>query len=187
MIRRIYDAEMSDVILDHLLTLPVEYREYKRYNKVVCVPRGQLAFTTSSSIHYDYGKVSGGTPSVLVLKQGDRLMDITTDVNKALGTEFNTILMNVYRDGSDYISAHKDNTTGWVEGTGFATLSFGATRDFIIKSDDGERRVLPHECGTVIHMEHPMNDTWTHEVPKRKREKTTRVSLTFRTIKQALT
>ena len=134
MIRRIYDAEMSDVILDHLLTLPVEYREYKRYNKVVCVPRGQLAFTTSSSIHYDYGKVSGGTPSVLVLKQGDRLMDITSDVNKALGTEFNTILMNVYRDGSDYISAHKDNTTGWVEGTGFATLSFGATRDFIIKS-----------------------------------------------------
>ena len=54
-------------ILAYLLTLPTEYhKEYKRFNQIVKVPRGQASFTLDSSIHYDY-KVSGGSPPNTVM------------------------------------------------------------------------------------------------------------------------
>ena len=60
---------------------------------------------------------------------------ITHRVNEKLGTNLNTILTNVYKDGNDCIGYHRDRKTGWAEGTGFATLSFGAERDFQVKHE----------------------------------------------------
>ena len=50
--------------------------------------------------------------------------------------DFNTILMNVYRSGDDCIGYHRDNETGWAPNTGFATLCFGAERDFLLLHDE---------------------------------------------------
>ena len=44
----------------------------------------------------------------------ETLRTITARVNKALGTRFNTILMNVYRSGDDCFAFHRDSTDGWV-------------------------------------------------------------------------
>eukprot|EP01044_Picomonas_judraskeda_P028205 COSAG03_NODE_9275_length_732_cov_2.364929_1_plen_81_part_00 len=56
----------------------------------------------------------------------DTLRMITSRVNVALGTHFNTILMNVYRSGDDCIGYHRDNETGWAPNTGFATLNISS-------------------------------------------------------------
>ena len=64
----------------------------KRFNQTVKVPRGQASFTLHDDIHYNY-KVSGGSPPNKVMR--DTLRMITSRVNAALGTHFNTILMNV--------------------------------------------------------------------------------------------
>ena len=86
-------------LFQYLSELPVEYhKEYKRFNKIVKVPRGQASYTLSADIHYDY-KVSGGSPPNTVMC--DTLKMITQRVNEKLGTNFNTILMNVYKDGDD--------------------------------------------------------------------------------------
>jgi alkylated DNA repair dioxygenase AlkB len=55
----------------------------------------------------------------------DRLKEITQRVNMVMGRNYNTIIMNVYKNGKDSIGAHQDNENGWVKGTGFATLAFG--------------------------------------------------------------
>ena len=39
--------------------------QYKRFNQVVKVPRGQASYTLHDGIHYDY-KVSGGSPPNLL-------------------------------------------------------------------------------------------------------------------------
>jgi hypothetical protein len=44
------------------------------------------------------------------------LKRVTGRVNKALGTSYNTILMNVYIDGKDCIGRHCDREDGWAEG-----------------------------------------------------------------------
>ena len=49
-------------IFEYLDGLEVEYhKEYKRFNKIVKVPRGQASDTLCEDIHYNY-KVSGGSP-----------------------------------------------------------------------------------------------------------------------------
>ena len=56
------DAKERADIFEFLDSLEVEYhKEYKRFNQIVKVPRGQASYTLSGDIHYDY-KVSGGSP-----------------------------------------------------------------------------------------------------------------------------
>ena len=175
------DPDERNEIFEYLDGLEVEYhKEYKRFNKIVKVPRGQASYTLNEDIHYDY-KVSGGSPPNTVMT--DRLKEITAAVNAALGTNFNTILLNKYKDGDDCIGYHRDRETGWREGTGFATLAFGAERDFLVKHEaSGEVTSVPHKDGCAIHMPSPMNQEYFHCVPKRKRVKDCRISLTYREI-----
>ena len=162
-------------------SLDVEYhKQYKRFNQIVKVPRGQASFTLNDDIHYDY-KVSGGSPPNTVMC--DQLRAITARVNAALGTNFNTILLNKYKNGDDCIGYHRDRETGWAEGTGFATLCFGAERDFQLKHEaTGEVTNTLHKDGHVLHLPHPMNAEYLHAVPKRKKVTDCRISLTFREI-----
>ena len=182
-VKKIYsDKEECKEIFEFLDSLDVEYhKQYKgMYGRMMKVPRGQASFTLNDQIHYDY-KVSGGSPPNYIMCE--KMKGITSKVNEELQTNFNTILMNVYRGGDDCISFHKDKEAGWVEGTGFSTLSFGAERDFQIRNNETkETQNILHEDGLCIHMPHPMNDHYQHGVPKRKRVKGTRISLTFREI-----
>ena len=175
------DADERRRLFEYLDQLPVEYhKEYKRFNKIVKVPRGQASFTLSPDIHYDY-KVSGGSPPNNVMCE--RLKEVAAQVNAALRTNFNTILMNKYKDGDDCIGFHRDRETGWAEGTGFATLSFGAERDFQVRHEaTGETRSILHRDGHALYLPAPMNQECLHGVPKRKRVKDCRISLTFREI-----
>ena len=101
-------------------------------------------------------------------------------VNAALGTNFNTILLNKYKDGDDCIGFHRDGETGWAKGTGFATLSFGAERDFQVRHEaTGETRSISHRDGHALYLPAPMNQECLHGVPKRKKVKGCRISLTF--------
>ena len=175
------NAKERAELFQYLSELPVEYhKEYKRFNKIVKVPRGQASFTLNADIHYDY-KVSGGSPPNTVMC--DTLKMITQRVNEKLGTNFNTILMNVYKDGDDCIGYHRDRETGRAEGTGFATLSFGAERDFQVKHEaSGVVTTVLHRDGYVLHLPFPMNSECLHCVPKRKGVTECRISLTFREI-----
>eukprot|EP01052_Picozoa_sp_SAG31_P030414 SAG31_NODE_3117_length_4657_cov_12.864634_4_plen_81_part_00 len=65
----------------------------------------------------------------------EKLKEITKKVNGVLGTNFNTILSNKYKNGNDCIGFHRDRETGWALGSEFATLSFGAQRDFQVKHE----------------------------------------------------
>lgn len=178
---RVYGPEDTADIFKFLDTLEVEYHKpYKRFNQIVKVPRGQASYTVDDSIHYDY-KVSGGSPPNYVMC--DRLKAITAATNAVLGTEFNTILLNKYINGDDCIGFHKDKEVGWAEGTGFATLAFGVTRDFQIRHvESNVTTTVPHEDGCVLHMPYPMNHHYMHSVPKRKAVTGCRISLTFRHI-----
>ena len=183
-IDNIYDKDECEDIFNHLNNIEVEYRkQYKgMYGRIMSVPRGQASFTLNDKIHYNY-KVSGGSPPNYLMDE--KLKIITENINNKLNTNFNTILMNVYKDGDDCISFHKDKEDGWVEKTGFATLSFGAERDFCLKQvATSENKNISHKNGMVIYMPYPMNDYFLHAVPKRKKIKDTRISLTFREIQE---
>lgn len=179
--KKIYEKDECEEIFKYLDNLDIEYhKEYKVFGKIRKVPRGQASFTLDSKIHYNY-KVAGGSPINLIMS--DKLKEITKKVNKALSTNFNSILLNKYKNGLDFISYHQDKTDGWAKDTGFATLSFGCERDFTtreIATKEVTKQI--HENGSVLYMPYPMNNYFEHGVPKRTKCADCRISLTFREI-----
>ena len=182
--KKIFNGSDSKEIYECLLKKNIEYHKpYKRFNRIVKVPRGQASYTLNKNIHYNYG-VSGGSPKNEVMC--DILKAITIKVNEGLNTNYNTILMNVYKTGDDCIGFHSDNEKGWVRGSGFTTLAFGAVRDFQLRKHDTKLiTTISHLEGYAIHMPFPLNNEFTHSVPKRKRSTGCRISLTFREISTA--
>ena len=58
-VKRIFTEEESKEILEFLKEKTYIYHTpYKRYNKMVKVPRGQVSFTLNENIHYNYGKIA---------------------------------------------------------------------------------------------------------------------------------
>jgi hypothetical protein len=88
----------------------------------------------------------------------DRLKEITQRVNMVMGRNYNTILMNVYKNNKDCFAAHQDNENGWVKGSGFATLAFGCERPFVIcEIATKNREKIIHKSGEMIELPYPMN------------------------------
>ncbi len=62
-VKRIFTEEESKELLEFLKEKAYVYHTpYKRYNKMVKVPRGQATFTLNENIHYNYGRIAGGSP-----------------------------------------------------------------------------------------------------------------------------
>jgi alkylated DNA repair dioxygenase AlkB len=179
---QIFTEDEADEIYDYLLTKEIEYHKpYKRFNRMVKVPRGQASYTLSEKIHYNYGNTAGGSPVNEVMDE--RLREITRRVNEATGNNYNTILMNVYKDGRDNIALHQDKEFQWVPGTGFATVAFGVARPFQIEHNDtkDKQRIL-HTKGLCIEMPYPMNQHYKHGIPTCSTDQC-RISLTFREVR----
>jgi len=179
---QIFTEDEADEIYDYLLTKEIEYHKpYKRFNRMVKVPRGQASYTLSEKIHYNYGNTAGGSPVNEVMDE--RLKEITRRVNEATGNNYNTILMNVYKDGRDNIALHQDKEFQWVPGTGFATVAFGVARPFQIEHNDTkEKQRILHRKGLCIEMPYPMNQHYKHGIPTCSTDQC-RISLTFREVR----
>ena len=102
-------------------------------------------------------------------------------VNSIFGTEYNGILVNKYKTGEDYISAHSDDEVN-LDPSGVVAISWGATRKFRIRNKITKKIVgdYPLTSGSMIQMVGKFQQEFTHEVPVEKKVKTERISFTFR-------
>lgn len=149
------------------------------YGKEVFLPR-YSAWYGNSDKPYTY---SGLTLQPNTWNKG--LIFIKDQIDKIAGIEFNSVLMNWYRDGEDYINWHTDAEKELGQNPVIGSVNFGATRRFIIRrSEDNSIKLefsLKH--GTLLIMKGELQHFWQHSVPKEKKVKQTRINLTFRTIK----
>ena len=109
------------------------------------------------------------------------LMDIKSRVEGATRTDFNSVLLNLYRDGQDSVSWHADNEPGLGRNPVIASLSLGAMRRFQLKHRRLEERHafdLPH--GSCLIMAGATQHHWLHQLPKTRAPVGPRINLTFR-------
>ena len=96
---------------------------------------------------------------------------------------FNSVLLNLYRDGNDKMGWHADNEPELGSEPVIGSLSLGATRRFRFRHRTTKEIV---ECelqtGSLVVMSGLSQKCWVHEVPRQKRVKTPRINLTFRQI-----
>lgn len=104
-------------------------------------------------------------------------------VEAATGERFNSVLLNYYRDGRDSMGMHSDDEAALGPTPAIASLSFGATRTFILRhKSGGERLRLALTDGSLLLMAGSFQRHWAHGINKSTRPLGARVNLTFRRI-----
>ena len=113
------------------------------------------------------------------------LLQIKARVEAAAQITFNSVLLNLYRDGRDSISWHQDNETELGQNPVIASVSLGATRRFQLRHKLRKELPkveldLPH--GSLLLMSGPTQHYWQHQIPKTAKPVGARINLTFRVI-----
>jgi len=101
---------------------------------------------------------------------------------------FNSVLLNLYRDGSDGVSWHSDDEIELGKNPLIASVSLGETRPFQLKpktfknsrtlNKDKMEIQLAH--GDLLVMQGQTQHHWLHQIPKSKKTLRERINLTFR-------
>ena len=100
--------------------------------------------------------------------------------------DFNSVLCNRYRDGTDGQGWHSDDEPELGRDPVIASLSLGAPRTFALRrrDDHRERCDVVLGDGDVLVMRGTTQALWEHSVPKTRRPVGERVNCTFRTIRR---
>jgi alkylated DNA repair dioxygenase AlkB len=152
------------------------------YGKVVYLPR-YSAWYGDNDKPYTY---SGLT--LLPNEWNKGLLYLKKEIEKTVDIKFNSVLMNWYRDGHDYLNWHTDAEKELGQNPVIGSVNFGASRDFLIRNnkDNTMKLTIPLKNGTLLIMKGELQHYWQHSVPKRAKVKDVRFNLTFREIKNLL-
>eukprot|EP01089_Gocevia_fonbrunei_P018013 TRINITY_DN6008_c0_g1_i1.p1 TRINITY_DN6008_c0_g1~~TRINITY_DN6008_c0_g1_i1.p1 ORF type:complete len:236 (+),score=54.22 TRINITY_DN6008_c0_g1_i1:725-1432(+) len=86
--------------------------------------------------------------------------------------KFDYLLINLYRNGDDYISWHSDSEAVEEGKNVVASISLGATRRFLLKhsiNKDSEPVEFQLQSGSLLTMEGTLQRYYKHTVPKQKK------------------
>jgi alkylated DNA repair dioxygenase AlkB len=110
------------------------------------------------------------------------LAEIARDASVATETPFNSVGLNLYRDGRDSVAPHNDHLYEIVAGYPIALISLGATRLMTIRSKAKPRRIfdLDLEDGSLLLMSYETQLHYDHGIPKTRAPVGSRISVALR-------
>ncbi|MBN3951054.1 MAG: alpha-ketoglutarate-dependent dioxygenase AlkB [Nostoc sp. NMS7] len=113
------------------------------------------------------------------------LINIKSKIESLSKIKFNSVLLNLYRDGKDSVAWHSDDEPELGENPVIASVSFGANRRFMfrhkIQKELNYEIQLTH--GSLLIMKGTTQHFWQHQIPKKNKLTQSRINLTFRQIK----
>ena len=104
-------------------------------------------------------------------------------VEAATGHRYNSVLLNYYRDGADSMGMHSDDEPELGPRPVIASLSYGATRSFILRHKTSKRTLkFDLADGNLLLMAGTLQRCWQHGINKTAKPTGPRLNLTFRYI-----
>ncbi len=98
-------------------------------------------------------------------------------------TTFNSVLLNLYRDGNDAMGWHADDEPELGDEPVIASLNLGCTRRFDLRHrQSGETHQVWLPAGSLLVMAGATQQQWRHQLPRSKKITQPRLNLTFRRI-----
>lgn len=169
------DRSHADVLTSLVDRLEWEQRHLVMFGKEVAEPRLSAWYGDQS---YTYSGVTL-RPRAMT----PELEDLKSVCETGSGTRFNSVLVNLYRNGDDSMGWHADDEPELGPSPVIASLSLGATRRFRFRHRR-TREIVEHDLtgGSLLVMSGACQSAWMHAVPKQKRITEARVNLTFRFI-----
>ncbi len=115
------------------------------------------------------------------------LSELRSRIEAYLDFSFNSVLVNLYRNGDDYVGWHADNEAELGSQPFIASLTFGAERQFAFrhKKSSAHGRVLLRS-GALLIMQPNFQHHWLHSVPIEPNVTEGRINLTFRKVIPAI-
>ena len=115
----------------------------------------------------------------------DTLLDLKTDLRNRFKVDFNSVLLNLYRDGNDSMGWHSDDEAELGRQPVIASLSLGQERKLRFRMRNNTRNTidvsLPH--GSLLLMYGNCQHDWQHQLPKTAKTIGPRINLTFRKVR----
>jgi len=110
------------------------------------------------------------------------ILQVARLVTGALNVPFNSVGLNLYRDGRDSVAPHNDHLYEIRKGFPIALVSLGDTRRMTIRAKEPPRTVMhiDLEAGSLFVMDYTTQLHYTHGVPKTTEPVGERISLAFR-------
>jgi len=110
------------------------------------------------------------------------ILEAARRVTEKLNVPFNSVGLNLYRDGRDSVAPHNDHLNELRKGLPIALVSLGATRRMTIRAKEPPRRSVhvDLEPGSLLIMDYATQLHYTHGVPKTTDPVGERISLAFR-------
>ncbi len=163
------------------LNIPWQQDKIKMYGKLIPLPR--LSSWHGDSDHpYTYSGIT-----LQSLPWNAALDYLRDQLQQLTQRRFNSVLLNLYRDGQDHISWHTDDEPELGKNPVIASVNFGESRRFLLRRHEKERQaneklevLLSH--GSVLIMQGETQHYWQHSVPKQAKVLKPRINLTFRQI-----
>ena len=140
-----------------------QHQRRPMYDRVVDVPRLQA--------WYPLDALPDGLPLEAMLAR----------VRAQVPGGYNSVGLNLYRDGRDSVAMHNDKLHTLVPGQPLALVSLGGTRRMSIRAKAGGRALgIDLEPGSLLVMSHASQLTHEHGIPKTSRTVPARMSAVFR-------
>ena len=173
-------AQTPDIVLRHL----IDEVPWRAESIVVCgrtYPQPRLiAWYGDAGKNYTYSGIE-----LTPLPWTETLLDIRSRVQAVTRTDFNSVLLNYYRDHRDSMGLHSDDEPELGERPILASLSLGEERTFILKHKRAKALKpvrLKLASGSLLLMRGDTQRYWKHGIDKETRSCGPRVNLTFRRI-----
>jgi len=178
-------AERESVFQTLLHTIPWEEKSVVINGKKVPMPRKVAWY---GPIPYRFS----GTILPAISQWPTVIQYLHDQILNATGHEFNSVLLNLYRNGKDSVAWHSNDELLMGVNPVIASLSFGETRMFELREKLADARAedydfvqhvkIPLKDGTLLIMQENTQTYWQHRIPKELHDRKARINLTFRTV-----
>ena len=172
------DRDAVQIFNDLNGALPWEARTLRMFGKEIPQPR-LISWFADPGCDYSYSGIS-----MNLNPWTQQLLELKALSEKFSGAQFNSLLVNLYRNGSDKNSWHSDDEPELGIEPCIASLSLGATRRFKFRHRESKEVV---ECslpsGSLVVMSGLSQKMWQHEVPRESKVTEPRINLTFRRVR----
>ena len=174
-----FDKKEADIVFDQLTSdIPWQQDDIRVFGKTHPQPRLTALFGNEGK-SYSYSNIK-----MQPHPWNPLLQKIKSRVESVSGTNFTTVLLNLYRDGKDSNGWHADNEKELGINPIIASISFGTERIFQLKHNtiSNLKQNILLEHGSLLLMKGTTQHLWKHQIPKTSKKIGSRINLTFRVI-----
>ena len=172
-------GEESALLFKHLLEkTPWQHDSITLFGKTHPQPR-LTAFYGAPDLSYSYSNIKMNANLWT-----SALLDLKNKVEVKAATTFNSVLLNLYRDGKDSNGWHADNEKELGLNPSIASITLGSERFFNLKHNHHpeQKCKIKLDKGSLLLMKGSTQHFYKHQIPKTTTVIGPRINLTFRTI-----